>query len=67
MNWVIDKKAERGFGFIRPEEGQNIFFHGSDCVNWYETFDDLNEGDYVTFDIGEGKDGKPKAVNVDKA
>ena len=57
--------TDRGFGFIGRGEGQkDIFFHSSEVKN--VRFDDLREGDAVTFDIGEGPKG-PSAVNVNKA
>jgi cold shock protein len=37
---------DRGFGFISNAEGNEVFFHRSEC----QQFDDLKEGDAVTFD-----------------
>ena len=56
------KKVLNGFGFITPEDGEkDIFFHASDLVD--VEFDSLNEGDAVTFEMGESEKG-PKAEQV---
>lgn len=52
----------KGFGFITPEEGKDVFVHQSALAEGTT----LSEGDEVTFDIEEGEKG-PKAVNVKKA
>ena len=54
---VIDK----GFGFVRAADGSDYFFHRSACVD--VSFDDLREGQAVTFDRGDGPKG-PRAENV---
>ncbi len=54
--------SDRGFGFIKPEQGEDIFFHSSD-VEGVE-FNSLNEGQEVEFEKGQGRDGRPTAVNV---
>jgi CspA family cold shock protein len=54
--------ADKGFGFITEEgTGKEVFVHISECSG-----NNLNEGDLVTFEIGEGKRG-PNAVNVKRA
>ena len=62
MNGVIKKKMDRGFGFI-SQEGQekDLFFHGNSLVG--VTFDELREGDNVTFETEESPKGL-NAVNV---
>ena len=55
--------AERGFGFIEREGGDDVFVHFS-AIN-DEGFKTLDEGQAVTFDIEEGDRG-PQAANVDK-
>lgn len=52
---------DRGFGFIKSEDGQDLFFHRSELRG--VTFDLLKEGESVEFEKGEGPKG-PKAVNV---
>ena len=47
----------KGFGFIKKEDGKEIFVHSSGII------DKIRENDNVTFDIAEGKKG-PNAVNV---
>ena len=49
----------KGFGFIEQEEGEDLFVHKSQVT------DELNEGDSVEFEIGEGPKG-PNAINVRK-
>jgi len=50
----------RGYGFVTENESQTDYFvHTSDLNG-----NPLQEGDKVQFDIGEGNDGRPKAVNV---
>lgn len=54
--------ADKGFGFITPVDGgQDVFFHITKCAETYEL---PAEGDEVTFDLGEGRDGRPAAENV---
>ncbi len=62
MEGVIKKLNEKGFGFITPEgEDKDVFFHRNDLVD--ADFDNLHEGDKVTFEK-EASDKGPKAVNV---
>ena len=49
----------KGFGFIEQEEGDDLFVHKSQVTG------ELNEGDSVEFEIGEGPKG-PNAINVRK-
>lgn len=58
-NGTIKKKMEKGFGFI-DMDGQEVFFHLSACNG---QFDNLNEGQAVTFDTENGPKGM-KAINV---
>jgi CspA family cold shock protein len=59
---TIARLMDRGFGFIKAEEGGELFFHSSD-VEGVE-FNSLSEGQEVEFEKGQGRDGRPKAVNV---
>lgn len=47
----------KGFGFIRPSAGEDIFVHHSGLV------DAIQENDRVMFDVQEGRKGL-NAVNV---
>lgn len=62
MNGTIKTKTDRGFGFIsRVGEAKDLFFHSSDLSG--VTFDELQVGAAVTFDVVEGERG-PSAKNV---
>jgi len=55
----------KGFGFIAQEgKDEELFFHTTALEN--VSFEELKEGDAVTFEIGEGPKG-PNATNVNKA
>ena len=63
MKGTIVRKRDEGYGFIKPEEGEkDVYFHASSIAEG-TSFDDLSEGDVVTFDVEDGDRG-PKAVNV---
>jgi len=65
MTGVIKRLTDKGFGFITPEGGdKDVFFHMSSLVD--VQFDDLREGDKVTFEV-EQSDKGPRAVNVARA
>lgn len=53
--------SDRGFGFIRTQEGKDIFFHRSSLVEG--NFDLLEVGQPVTFDEEDSPRG-PRANNV---
>ena len=62
---TIARLTDRGFGFIAREgEEKDLFFH-STALEGVE-FEDLREGDKVTFEVGEGEKG-PNATNVKRA
>lgn len=54
---------DKGFGFITPDKGKDIFFHLSGLKNI--NFDDLQVGQSVEFETEDGKNGKgPRAINI---
>jgi CspA family cold shock protein len=53
--------AEKGFGFIEREGGDDVFVHFSAITG--EGFKSLDEGQEVQFDITSGNRG-PQAANV---
>lgn len=57
----IKRLTDKGFGFIeQAESDKDLFFHSND-VNG--DFDELKEGQMVSFSVEEGQKG-PNAVNV---
>ena len=52
---------DRGFGFIRSTEGQEIFFHRSTLQDL--AFDSIKEGQAVDFEMENGDKG-PRATKV---
>jgi CspA family cold shock protein len=52
---------QKGFGFIKPENGnEDIFVHSSGLS------DNIRENDIVEFEIKQGQKG-PNAINVKRA
>ncbi len=65
MTGSIKKLTDKGFGFITGEGlAKDLFFHGNSLVG--VRFDELREGDAVSFDTEETPKG-PSAVNVQRA
>lgn len=61
---TVAKLTDRGYGFISYEGAEKeLFFHSNELKN--VQFNDLREGDKVTFEIGESPKG-PNAVNVNR-
>lgn len=57
--------ADKGYGFISPEEGDDLFVHYSEIQD--SGFRTLEEGTTVEFEITQGKKGKQaSAVKVVK-
>jgi cold shock protein len=53
--------ADKGFGFIAPESGDDVFVHFSAIQS--TGYRSLDEGQTVEFDITQGQRG-PQAANV---
>jgi len=60
VKWFNDRK---GFGFIRMEDGKDVFVHFSALQG--DGFKTLKEGESVAFDVVDGAKG-PQAANVMK-
>jgi len=58
VKWFNESK---GYGFITPEDGPDVFAHYSAIEE--QGFKTLAEGNSVSFDIVEGDKG-PKASNI---
>jgi CspA family cold shock protein len=56
--------GERGYGFIKPDDGgRDVFVHITAVER--AGLKSLNEGQHITFDVEPDKKGKgPKAVNL---
>lgn len=62
MQGTIKTKTDKGFGFISREgEEKDLFFHSNDLKG--VTFDELQVGDTVTFEVVSGPKGQ-SAKNV---
>lgn len=64
MQGTIKKLTDKGFGFISQDGEKDVFFHSKGLVG--VRFDELQEGDTVSFDIEDSPKG-PNAVNVQRA
>jgi len=59
---TIARLMDRGFGFIKTEEGAELFFHSNDLEG--VEFNSLQAGQEVEFEKSEGREGRPAAVKV---
>jgi len=64
MQGTIKKLTDKNFGFIAQDGGNDLFFHANELVD--VSFDELREGDSVTFEVSDTPKGKA-AVQVKKA
>jgi len=61
---IVATKNPKGFGFIKVEgREKDLFFHSNELKN--VSFDELQEGDKVSFEVGDSPKG-PNATNVSK-
>jgi len=58
VKWFNDRK---GYGFITPESGEDLFVHYSSISG--DGFKTLNEGEMVEFEVAPGRKGQ-QAINV---
>lgn len=61
VKWFSNQK---GYGFITPENGKDVFVHFSAITG--DGYKSLNEGEAVEFEISQGPKGE-QAVNVVRA
>ena len=61
---TIKRLTDKGFGFIDTGDGKDVFFHSSALEGI--RYEELREGQRVTFNVGEGPKG-PRAENVKPA
>ncbi len=59
---TIRRLMDRGYGFIKGEGEEDLFFHRNDIEG--VEFASLKEGQEVEFEKGQGRDGRPQAVKV---
>jgi len=59
---TIRRLMDRGFGFIKTEQEEDLFFHRNSLEG--VEFNSLSEGQEVEFEKGQGRDGRPAAVKV---
>ena len=55
--------GSKGYGFITPESGDDLFVHYSAISG--DGYKSLDEGDKVEFEVTQGQKG-PQAINVSK-
>lgn len=61
---TVAKKTDKGFGFIKRDgQEKDLFFHSNELKNI--SFDALQEGDTVSFEVGDSPKGQ-NALNVNK-
>ena len=61
---IVRLVRDRGFGFIRTDNGQEVFFHATGVTGGL-VYDNLQEGQTVTFDVEQDTRGRgERAVNV---
>ncbi|HRH30957.1 MAG TPA: cold shock domain-containing protein [Candidatus Paceibacterota bacterium] len=56
---------DKYFGFIAVEGAKDLFFHANSLVG--VQFDELNEGDTVSYDEDKSSPKGPSAINVQRA
>lgn len=59
VKWFNNSK---GYGFLKSDNGKDVFVHYSNIL--MEGHKKLEENDVVSFELGDGSDGRKQAVNV---
>ena len=54
--------TDRGYGFIKTERGEDLFFHRNQLQGVDYSF--LREGQEVEFDVRQAPNGRPHAMKV---
>ena len=63
MQGIVDWfNSQKGYGFLKTEDGKDVFFHHSNII--MDGFRTLDENDIVIFEFGVSNDGREQAVNV---
>lgn len=61
---TVARVTDKGYGFIKRDgQEKDLFFHSNELVGI--SFDQLREGDKVTFEVAQSPKG-PNAVKVSK-
>ena len=61
---TIARLTDKGFGFIKRDgQEKDLFFHSNELVG--VSFDELREGDTLSFEVAESPKG-PNAVKVSR-
>ena len=61
---TIARLTDKGFGFIKiAGQEKDLFFHSNELVG--VSFDELREGDKVSFEVAESPKG-PNAIKVSR-
>ena len=64
---IVRLVRDRGFGFIRTDDGTEVFFHATG-VTGGTPYDNLNEGQVVNFEVERDTRGRgERAVHVQPA
>jgi CspA family cold shock protein len=59
---TIKKLMSKDYGFINTGSGKDLFFHFSSLQG--VTFEELREGQKVSYTVGKSPKGRPCAENV---
>lgn len=55
ISGIVRRLTEKGFGFIRADDGRDYFFHNTELIDC--TFAQLRDGDHMRFVAVEGPKG----------